>query len=191
MKYLSLIALLSLLLSCGTKRLTASEYLEFYSSKKDSFTTTRDLTSMVCQIKYVPVEYFAARSYLEGVPAAELKEELSADRKISSYSMKLTFKNGNLYNQLNKPASEQMKFYAVDFKNTIKAVLINNDTVQSSNYLFESASSIGNQAYFEFEIGSKVNQIQKFLFYTPYLKDSIIEIEVQNTSLKLPELKLK
>lgn len=56
-KILYLILLLSLLISCGRKKLSAPEYLAWYKGAGEELTRTKQINGYEIRLKYIPAEY--------------------------------------------------------------------------------------------------------------------------------------
>ncbi len=177
--------------SCAS-RLTSAQYIEYYNAERQQFELSQEEASLTVKLRIQPLEYFVAKAELEGGENAELKEFIkSSPKELSSFALQLNFNSGNLFNQDKLIASDKMKFYAVDFKKYIKAIDVKGDTLLCSNYIYQTASTIGNSAYFEFDFPASINQIEKVFFFSPYIQDSLIEMNTKLLRTKHPELKLK
>lgn len=178
--------------SCTVGRLTSAQYVKYYTENRPKFELSQEESSLTAKLRLQPIEYFAAKSELDGMEASELKEFLkNSPKELSSFALQLNFNTGNLFNQDKLESSDKMRFYAVDFKKYIKAIDISGDTLPCSNYIYQATSTIGNGAYFEFDIPANINRIEKVFFYSPYIKDSLIEMNTKILRTKHPELKLK
>ena len=179
------------IISCAS-RLTSSQYLDYYDKNRSEFELLQQESSLTVKLRIQPIEYFVAKSEMEGVEASELKTYLKeSSKELSSFSLQLNFNSGNLFNQDKLASSDKMRFYAVDFKKYIKAINISGDTLQCSNYIYQATSTVGGTAYFEFDIPTNINRIEKVFFYSPYILDSLIEMNTSVLRPKHPELKLR
>lgn len=184
----------SFVTSCGVKRLGVQDYINYHSTHREDYSVKTNLTSSSATLTYYPLDYFLAESYLDSVPAKELKELKANEQKKenTAFTLQFDFNKGSLLAQSNVPKEQQMKFYAVNFKHNISAVTSANDTIPCTNYIFEANGNFGNSARFDFEIPVKKESIHKILIYNPYLPDSIIEFDGSKyATTTYPELKIK
>lgn len=184
---------LLLITSCGVERLTATEYLDYCIEHESEFTVSGTYSAVTGKLIWYPADHFLAQAQVDGTEVKELKafkKEITENAN-SSFALNLSFNSGNLLNQTAVSSTEQMRFYAVDFKNNIKAITATNDTISCTNYIFESNGNIGGRAHFDFDFPANITAIQKVMLYSPYLKDSIMEFTTTTYTTNPPVLILK
>ncbi len=193
LKQILYILTLLLITSCGVQHLTATEYLDYCVEHESEFTSSGSYSNVSGKLIWYPADRFLAQAQVDGTDIGELKSvKKEISKKVNtSFALNLSFNTGNLLTQTNASSTEQMRFYAVDFKNNIKAVTSSSDTISCTNYVFESNGNIGGRAHFDFDFPANITTLQKVILYSPYLKDSVMEFTTTGYTTKHPELKIK
>lgn len=190
MKYLIIILTVVSLYACS-KKFSPAEYLEYVNTHENEFEITQKTTNKYV-LSYIPVDQLLAEN-----TASFSVEELKAEKKnaqekpVSFFEFKIEVPAGNLFTQNNAPKSEQMAFYSVEFGKRIFAITTLHDTLPCSNYIFQANAGFGNTSYFEFEVSKPLEAIQSIILSSYYLKDTLINIELDGLKHPYPILKLK
>lgn len=182
-----------ILTACKVVRLPAAEYLDYVFEHESDFTVSVQSSDSKVSLIYSPFDETLANAQLSGVAVDELKaaRKDQTEQKNSAFVLKYEFKSGGLLAQSKAPSAEQMKFYAVDFKQHIVAITANQDTLKCTNYIFEANGNFGNVAYFNFDFNERLDQLKKIQIQSPYLTDSILEFVTEKYNTNYPELKIK
>ncbi len=172
----------SLILACfllltqlllAQSKLSPKDYMAYIERTKTERTDSVSFEMMDLKLIQSPIEYFVAASLVEGsITSKEAKKLLKEKSEVTFFGMLVQTKEGGLLDQGSWSRSEQMKYYAVNFKNTLMAVTTKGDTLSCQNFIFQAGASFGNYAYFEFEIPKKGQEIKEIIFLAEPIRNT-------------------
>jgi len=186
------ILLISMIACCGV-RLSAGQYADYVVEHKSELMVSGNQQSIQYQLTYVPIEQLYANALLEGSDPKELRELKKTDktRPGTSFSLMIDVGSGTLFSRNSENASVQMKYYALEFKNSIKAITTKKDTIDCQGFIFQANAGFGNKSYFNFDFPGSITNLKKVILHSIYLSDSIVELDLSPLHKNYPELIIK
>jgi len=187
--------ILGFLASCSdVKKLTAPEYLNYVVEHESEFKVTNSANGVKYNVVYTTLDELMAEQMTDETTDLESLKKIRVEEKKSPnamFQLCIEVQSGTLFTQHKEDPSVQMKYYAVEFKKSIKAVTSVNDTIDCQNYIFQSNAGFGTKSYMDFQFATGISSITKILINPQYLTESVIEIDLTPLKHTYPELIIK
>ena len=176
------------LVSCS--RVTLEKYAEYRSANDFQYNIDTLANETTYRLTYVPIEEIVV-SNVGSLSKEELKAEYHKMKLVNMSSFQLRMSSNILSKSSNKSQkTEQMEYYAVEFKKHIKAINNLGDTLDCSNYLLLQNGVMGGQLMFEFDFQNQINAIQEIVLNANDPKNTEVRIDLSAFHRKYPTLKI-
>ena len=198
MKFFSKIALIIFILQgCGTSnRMSPIEYLSWYDSPNNLLQFTDSVRhDFTVSLKELSPEFMASNCIkFDCLPKDSIRKILNEKQTSIEYQLKyiLPEKNMFTYNyQSEIHGSQRMQYYSFDFKDDIRLITVNNDTVKCTYLLFERGLPDSPYGIFEFSFPFIENKkISKIEISNRALSTDTTVFNIDHRHTNLPKLKI-